>query len=125
MSLFAEQSPADAAEAQVLNLMKSYTSNIMGTARTYWQFLYGFSMSFSIFCFAAGVLSPMVSRALDWHAPRRVAAFNACWLAAMTLSVGKVFFYGPDGDGRRRRGAVWAGLVANWPVLGALTQVFR
>ena len=80
MSLFAEQSPADAAEAQVLNLMKSYTSNIMGTPRTYWQFLYGFSMSFSIFCFAAGVLSPMVSRALDWHALRRVAAFNACWL---------------------------------------------
>lgn len=90
-----ERPPTDPARAQLLNLMQTLDSDIMGSRRTLWQFLQGFTFSVSILSLALGLLSLMVSRVLDWHVLRRVAALNATWLIAMTLVSVKYFFAVP------------------------------
>ncbi len=95
LSLFADQTPANTTEAELFRLMKTYASDVMGSSRTTWQFFYGFSMSYSVFCLATGGLSLAVSRSVDWHVLRRLAFFNAVWTTTMTLISIVYFFIAP------------------------------
>jgi hypothetical protein len=95
VSLFMPPSPANATEVQMFHLMRTHVSNVMGTPRTMWQFFYGFSVSFTVFCMATGGLSLMVSRVVDWHVLQRLAFFNAAWLTTMTLVSIVYFFIAP------------------------------
>lgn len=95
LSLFSDPQATNATEVELFRLMKTYQSGVMGAERSMWQFLTGFSISYSVLLMAAGGISLLVSRAVDWHVLRRLAFFNAAWLTTMTLVSIMYFFVAP------------------------------
>jgi hypothetical protein len=95
ISLFSEPMATNPTETAMFKLMKTYTSDVMGSPRTMWQFFYGFNVSFTVLMLAVGGLNLIVSRVVDWHVLRSLAFFNVCWLTAMTLTSIVYFFIAP------------------------------
>lgn len=88
-----EAPPANAEEAQLRQLMRTYERNLMGTRVTTEGLMTGFSASFSLFSLALGAAALAVKNAAGAAPPtRRLAAIYAAALTALT-AVSLVFFF--------------------------------
>jgi hypothetical protein len=94
VSFIEKQVPANDTEKQLLSLMANYKFDLMGSARSADDLQRGFSISFMLAVIGLGVLD------LLWSGERaellkRLALFNAVWLAAMTGVSVYYFFAAP------------------------------
>jgi hypothetical protein len=94
ISFFQELLPANDTEKQLLDLMSSYTFNLMGSFRSMAGMLRGFSASFMLAALGFGVIDLMLSRERAGLL-KRVALINIVWLAAMTAVSLRYFFIVP------------------------------
>ncbi|HXN93702.1 MAG TPA: hypothetical protein VN879_04325 [Candidatus Acidoferrales bacterium] len=94
ISFFQEPLPANDTEKQLLDLMSSYTFNLMGSFRSMAGMLRGFSVSFMLAALGFGVIDLMLSRERAGLL-KRVALINIIWLAAMTTVSLRYFFIVP------------------------------
>lgn len=93
-SFFQKLLPANDTEKQLLDLMSSYTFNLMGSFRSMAVMLRGFSVSFMLAALGFGVIDLMLSRERAGLL-KRVALINIIWLAAMTAVSLRYFFIVP------------------------------
>jgi hypothetical protein len=94
ISFFQKLLPANDTEKQLLDLMSSYTFNLMGSFRSMAGMLRGFSVSFMLAALGFGVIDLMLSRERAGLL-KRVALINIIWLAAMTAVSLRYFFIVP------------------------------
>ena len=94
ISFFQKLLPANDTEKQLLDLMSSYTFNLMGSFRSMAGMLRGFSVSFMLAALGFGVIDLMLSRERAGLL-KRVALINIIWLAAMTAVSLHYFFIVP------------------------------
>ncbi|MGO9124579.1 MAG: LIC_13387 family protein [Terriglobales bacterium] len=94
LSLLEHPVPANATEKQLLDLMSNYRFNLMGSVRSMNDLLRGFSVTFMLSVLGLGVLDLALcgERA---GLLKRVALFNAIWLAVMTAVSLHYFFAAP------------------------------
>ena len=94
ISFFQKLLPANDTEKQLLDLMSSYTFNLMGSFRSMAGMLRGFSLSFMLAVLGFGVIDLMLSRERAGLL-KRMALINIIWLAAMTAVSLRYFFIVP------------------------------
>ena len=94
LSLFGKQVPENETERQLLDLMANYKLNLMGSLRSMWDLMNGFSIAFAAAALCLGVLSLVLSRERT-ALLKRVALTIAIWLAAMTAISLHYFFAAP------------------------------
>jgi hypothetical protein len=94
ISFFQRPLPANDTEKQLLDLMSSYTFNLMGSFRSMAGMLRGFSVSFMLAVLGFGVIDLMLSGERAGLL-KRVALINIIWLAAMTAVSLRYFFIVP------------------------------
>lgn len=91
VSLFVKQSAANDTEKQLLDLMTNYKFNLLGSMRSMWDLLQGFSAAFAIWAFGLGALD----LALSNERPallKRLALLNILWFAAL-LAISLHYFF--------------------------------
>ena len=94
LSLFGKPPARNESERQLLELASSYKFNVMGSMRTYDDFLRGFSISFMLSCLVLGGLALALCRERAGLL-KKVSLINAIWLAAMTAVSLRYFFVFP------------------------------
>ena len=94
LSLFGRPVPANDTEKQLLVLMANYKFNLMGSARSMENLMYGFSVAFMLAALGFGVFDLLLSNERAGLL-KRVAGINTIWLAAMTLVSLRYFFAAP------------------------------
>lgn len=94
LSLFRKQVPENETERRLLDLMANYKLNLMGSLRSMWDLMTGFSIAFAAAALCLGVLSLVLSRERT-ALLKRVALTIAIWLAAMTAVSLHYFFAAP------------------------------
>jgi hypothetical protein len=94
LSLFEKPVPANDTERQLLDLMSNYKFNVMGSMRSWDNFIRGFSISFMLSALGLGALDLALCRERAGLL-KRVALVNAIWLAAMTAVSLRYFFIFP------------------------------
>ena len=94
LSLFEKPVPANDTERQLLDLMVNYKFNLMGSARSADDLMYGFSVAFMMAALGLGTIDLVLSRERT-ELLKRVAAINAIWLAVMTGVSLRYFFAAP------------------------------
>jgi hypothetical protein len=94
LSFFEKPIAHNETETQLFDLAANYKFNVMGSMRTYDNFMRGFSISFMLACLVLGTLG----LALRGERPallKTVALITAAWLAAMTAVSLRYFFVFP------------------------------
>jgi hypothetical protein len=90
-SLLGKPMPANDAERQLFTLASNYKLNVMGSMRSYDNFLRGFSISFMLAALVMGALA-LVLRHERASLLKKVALVNIVWLALMTVVSLRYFF---------------------------------
>jgi len=94
LSLIKTPVPANDTERQLLDLMASYTFDLMGSRRSMDNLLRGFSITFALCVLAMGALDLLIAR--EKARPlKTLALVNVIWLAAMTANSLYYFFAAP------------------------------
>jgi len=94
LSLLGRPPAQNESERQLLELASSYKFNVMGSMRTYDDFLRGFSISFMLSCLVLGGLALALCRERAGLL-KKVSLINSIWLAAMTAVSLRYFFVFP------------------------------
>ena len=95
VSLFGKMTPANDTERQLLELMTNYKFNLLGSLRSMYELLRGFSIVFMLSALVLGVLALLLSgeRAALL---KRVAAVTTVWLVLVTAISLHYFFIVPS-----------------------------
>jgi hypothetical protein len=91
ISLFQKQTPANETERQLLDLMSNYKFNLMGSVRSMWDLLQGFSVAFALSALGLGSIDLALSNERT-ALLKRLALLNTLWLAAM-IAVSLHYFF--------------------------------
>ena len=94
LSLLGKPLPKNETEKQLLDLVYTYKFNVMGSMRTYDDFMRGFSISFMLASLVMGGLGLALRRERA-ALLKRVALFYAAWLAVMSAVSLRYFFVFP------------------------------
>lgn len=94
LSLLGKPVPANDSERQLFSLASSYKLNVMGSMRSYDNFLRGFSISFMLAALVMGALA-LVLRHERAGVLKKVALVDTIWLALMTVVSFRYFFFLP------------------------------
>ena len=94
LSLLGKPVPANDTERQLFDLAANYKLNVMGSMRSYDNFLRGFSISFMLAALVLGTLA-FVLRRERTGLLKKVALVNTIWLALMTAVSLRYFFVMP------------------------------
>jgi uncharacterized membrane protein len=94
LSFIENQVPANDTERQLFTLMANYKFDLMGSFRSADDLQRGFSISFMLAALGLGVLDLLLSGERVGLL-KRLALFNAIWLAAMTAVSIRYFFAAP------------------------------
>jgi len=94
ISLLGKMTPANDTERQLLDLMTNYKFNLLGSLRSMYELLRGFSIVFMLSALVLGVLALLLSgeRAALL---KRVAAVTTVWLVLVTAISLHYFFIVP------------------------------
>ena len=91
VSLFQKQTPANETERQLLDLMTNYKFDLMGSVRSMWDLLQGFSVCFALSALGLGSIDLALSNERA-ALLKRFALINTLWLAAM-IAVSLHYFF--------------------------------
>lgn len=94
ISLFEKPTPANDTEKQLLDLMANYKFNLMGSLRSMWELMRGFSVAFTLWALGLGILDLAFSNECT-ALLKRLAFLNVLWLAAITAVSLRYFFAAP------------------------------
>ncbi|MFZ0862043.1 MAG: hypothetical protein WB781_01905 [Candidatus Sulfotelmatobacter sp.] len=94
LSLFEKPVPVNDTERQLFDLMSNYKFNVMGSMRSWDNFMRGFSISFMFTALVLGTLDLALCRERAGLL-KRVALINTIWLAAMIVVSLRYFFIFP------------------------------
>ena len=94
MSLLGKPIPANDTERQLFTLASNYKLNVMGSMRSYDNFLRGFSISFMLAALVMGALA-LVLRHERVGVLKKVALVNSIWLVLMIVVSFRYFFLLP------------------------------
>jgi hypothetical protein len=94
LSLIRDPVPANETERQLFDLMSTYRFNLMGSMRSMYDLMRGFSMSFTVASIGLGVLDLTLAGERTGLL-KRVALINVLWLAALAGIALRYFFAAP------------------------------
>jgi hypothetical protein len=94
LSLLGKPPAHNETERQLLDLASSYKFNVMGSMRTYDNFMRGFSISFMLACLVLGTLGLTLRRERAGLL-KNIAFITVAWLIAMTAVSLRYFFVFP------------------------------
>lgn len=91
LSLISAPVPANDTERQLLDLANNYRFNLMGSQRSLWNLMRGFSISFMLAALGFGALDLVLSREPS-ALLKRVTLLNILWLALM-IAISLCYFF--------------------------------
>ena len=94
ISLLRKMTPANDTERQLLELMTNYKFNLLGSLRSMYDLMRGFSIVFMLSALVLGVLALLLSGERD-ALLKRVAAVTTVWLVLVTAISLHYFFIVP------------------------------
>jgi hypothetical protein len=94
ISLFQKPMATNETEKQLVDLMTNYKFQILGSPRSMYDFLRGFSIAFSLAAVVTGLFNLLVSGERSGLL-KKVALLNVLWLAALSSVSLRYFFVVP------------------------------